>query len=684
MVADMVRLHIREPKHQMEYFNNIMCITLEEWLNAGLKNKDYENDKARNYLQVVRKGGNGRKMLISFDSIAKIERKNAIISKYGDPREKTANKTLRDRIVIDEKATQFYSNFQLADERMLPDKNISQYSLNASILNAIRDIYNDSKSARRSLGRGDLKHFFERAVESIQNLKPEYDHSLPNNHRHLQRVFNVYVEDGYIALISGKFCNDNRRKVTADIEHLILSLYSMPNKPFAFNVWEMYTQFIQGKLDVVDNRTGELFNRNNFVKDGKPVELSEATVWNYLNNPKNRAVVDKMRSGSFQYNNEHRPHHHRHSPFFAFSKISMDDRDLPRKLTDGKRVKAYYAYDVASGCVIGAAYSRNKDEQLFIDCLRDTFRLIERNNFGMPAEVEVENHLVNKFFDDLALMFPYMRICNPGNSQEKRAEHFNRAKKYEVEKKYHKDIGRWWARGEAYRVDVDKVNDEFKERGYTYEQLVADDRESIRIYNNSAHPRRKYYPDLTRWDVLKNNMNPDLKPISKALISKSVGEHTESTIRRNQYLTVQYEKYALPSPEIINRLLPNNYNVDAYYLSDENGVIPEVYLYQKGKFICKCDKIVSYNESAAEQTADDKANYTEQCKYVSKFDKMTKDGKNDLSKIVVISVEDTATAIDKAAEPVVIKHTLVKEDDIEEMLRDYNPEEYTENAKNNL
>ena len=44
----------------------------------------------------------------------------------------------------------------------------------------------------------------------------------------------------------------------------------------------------------------------------------------------------------------------------------------------------------------------------------------------MPAQVEVEHHLVNNFADGLmkaGVVFPFVRWCNPGNSQEKRAEH---------------------------------------------------------------------------------------------------------------------------------------------------------------------------------------------------------------------------------------------------------------------
>lgn len=665
----------------MEYHNNIFCITIDEWIAAGLTYNTFENDKRRGYLKVVRTGGNGRKALIEFDSIVKLERKNAILNMYGDPRQTTASGMLRDRIMPDAKALEFYSNFQLSDGRSLPEKNIREYCQNASVLNALHEILKEAKVARRSAGYGDSKHFFEKAAVTINSLADEYEHTLPRNHRHIQRVYKKYIAEGYYGLISGKFCNENSRKVSNDIEHLILSIYTMDNKPFAASVYEIYNSFVRGNIDVVDRRTGEVFDRNLFIKKGSPIELSDSTIWNYINNPKNRAIVDKARSGQFQYNNTHRPHHHRHSPFFSFSKISMDDRDLPRKLTDGKRVKAYYSYDVTSGCVIGYAHSRDKDEKLFLDCLRNMFQLIERNNFGMPMEAEVEHHLVSKYFDDLALMFPFMRICNPGNSQEKRAEHFNRAKKYGVEKGMHKGVGRWWAQCEAYRIDVDKVNNEFKEKGYTFERLVADDVESIRQYNNQLHPRQKVYPGKTRWQVLRENMNPKLFQVNKAVLYKTIGSKTETSINRNQYVKVCYEKYQLPDPQIIERLMPNNYNVDAYYLADDNGHISEVYLYQNGTYICRCDKIVAYNESKAEQTADDVLNYKSQSEYVAEFDIMTKSGRKKLAKPVIINKEEiNGIEHEVSNKDVVIESVFNHEDDINELLAEYDPSEFTHKA----
>jgi hypothetical protein len=412
----------------------------------------------------------------------------------------------------------------------------------------------------------------------------------------------------------------------------------------------MYLQFLGGALELYDITTGEVLDRNDFFdKNGNPITISESTIWNYINMPHNRSLVDKIRSGRFEYTNTHRPHYHRHAPFFSLSKISMDDRDLPRKMPDGSRVKAYYAYDVASGAVIGAAYSKTKDTNLFIQCVTNMFRFIEKEGLGIPIEVEVEHHIVRQFEDDLmkaGLVFPFVRWCAPGNSQEKRAEHFNKAKKYGYEKRYQDGIGRFYARLEANRVNYDKVpsadNDTWKEKFYSFEDLVGDDIKIIQTYNNDKHPKQNRYKGMTRLDVLRHHANPDAKPLQKEIIIRYIGEHRASSIRRNQYVRVQYNKYQLPNPEILKQLAPNNYNVDCYYLPDDNGNIPEVYMFQENRFVAVCRKIATFNEATAEQTQDDQKAIVEQSKYIARFDSMVKKGTNGFAKLGnVVPAENT-------------------------------------------
>ncbi|WP_025143068.1 hypothetical protein [Pedobacter jeongneungensis] len=586
--------------------------------------------------------GLGNEALINFSKLP-LQEQNVLVEKWGDPAKTTKHHQFKDFIIPDAEALNFFSGYRLADGRSLPKEVILNYTMHASILNACHTITTNNSAKRKTMG-GVKVNMWEKLANCVLNLdKKEFAHALPPNYRRLQEKFRKYKKEGYTALIHRGFCNDNSRKVTVDVERLILSLYIAQNKPYVGDVSNDYLRFLAGDIDIFDFETGEIFDRNQFCENGQPITLSEATVWNYINEPGNRIVVDKFRSDSLTFNSIHRPHHHRHAPNYSFSKISMDDRDLPRKMPNGNRVKAYYAYDITSGCVIGAAYSQTKDKVLFIDCMRNMFHFLDRNGYGMPMQVEVEHHLVNTFKDDLmqaGVVFPFVRWCNPGNSQEKWAETGNRVKKYGYEKRYQDGIGRFYSRLEANKTKSEKIfdaqNDNYKEKRYSYQVLVADDKEIIEKYNNDLHPNQKKYKDLTRAQVLVMYTNPELAQIDRALLLRYIGNVAATSIRRSQYVQVQYAKYALPDPKMMERLAPNNYEVKAYYLPNELGETESVYLYQNDLFICKCDKIKAYNSANAEWNEEDPLSYSQQASYVSQFDRMVKQRKASLSKLKII------------------------------------------------
>lgn len=581
----------------------------------------------------------------------------------------------------DPKALEYYTSFRLEDGRTLEEK-IPVLIASASMLNAVHKLVNDRTALRKALG-GTTKKMWDSISDTVNAMKKEYGHNLPENPRRLKAKMDEYIQGGYGVLINGRYGNQNSRKVSLKIEKLILSLYCLPDKPYATNVMSKYLQFLGGAIDVADISTGEIYDRREFFdEDGQPIILTDTTIWRYINDPKNRILVDKRRMTAKDFNDTHRPYHHRHAPVYSFSKISLDDRDLPRKMHDGNRVKAYYAYDVTSGAVIGRAYSRLKTTDLLIDCVRNMFRGIMQNGWKMPAEAEVEHHLVNNFKDDLfksGTVFPFVRWCIPGNSQEKRAEHFNRAKKYGVEKTMQPGIGRWYAKLEANRPKIDKVFDEFnntyKEKTYSYEQLVADDMAAIEAYNNELHPKQNLYPGMTRWQVLCEMQNPNLANVDRVVLTRYLGEKAKTSIKRSKYVTVQYAKYELPSPVILNKLDPNNLDVEAYYLPNEDGIIESIFLYQNDSFICECLKTTQYNESKAEWGVGDEEAYQMQKKYVTEFTEMCKEGKFD--KVEVISKE-VKRAIEEA-DPKAIDITVPEDNDEP----DYEEEDFSIEAMRN-
>lgn len=136
------------------------------------------------------------------------------------------------------------------------------------------------------------------------------------------------------------------------------------------------------------------------------------------------------------------------------------------------------------------------------------------------------------------------------------------------------------------------------------------------------------------------------------VLYRFIGEHTETSIKQNAYLTVQYNQYRLSSPEIIGKLEPRNYKVDAYWLPDTEGNITEVYVYQNGRLIDTCRKVERYNEATAEQTDADREAYTEQAKYVAQFDSMVK--KNKIHRLGITRQEVAAAVREVQAIPVAI------------------------------
>lgn len=638
----------------------------EEELAPIMSIPNYKKLAAKEKINVVRSGrGLGGYVLVEIATMP-LRFQERIKLKYGDMKEDVIRNWLGSHYHIDAKAREFYTRFRFDNGDALPPEHIQEYTVNASVIEAVMRAMEDATFMRKAMKAGPVN--WGELAGAISYYQAEFGHTLPVSSNRFKKRVNDFKANGYESLISRKFMNQNRRKVTYDIERLLLSIDAQPEQPFNTTVWEQYNLFVQGELELYDPETGEVLNSADFTdKDGNPLVLSPATVANYLNNPKNKALRGKLHMSQWDFNNAYRPYHLRSIGEYSLSKVSLDDRDLPRPMKDGNRVKAYYAYDVVSGAVVGYAYNRYKTTELFLDCMRNMFQTLDRNGMYIPAELEVEHHLVSDFADGLmqaGTVFPLIRWCNPGNSREKRAEHKNREKKYGVEKRTQVGIGRWYAKLEANRPKEEKVYDEknntYKVKTYSYEELVADDIRAIETFNAQPHPNQKRYPGMSRWDVLCAHQNPNLAPWDKAVLYRFIGQHTETTIRQNTYCTVMYNQYGLPSPEIIEKLEPRNYKVDAYYLPDADGTINEVYIYQNGRYIATCKPVARYNENTAEQTEYDKAAYTEQSKYVAQFDKMMKDGK--IKRVGILAKEEAKLITEVQAEAVPLPAQAEEED----------------------
>lgn len=620
----------------MEYYDGRKCIRPIELEAAGIMTQEYCRQLAsRGRLIMARRGGGSKNhyALVVVDSLP-TQYLEEVKEKLGSGDEILAAGWFRDNYERDQKAVTWFNDRDKCPIEFKDDKKRRQWVeecvVNASVLNCCIRLHSRASDFQRILGN---TYQWEKMAKAVESLREQFGHTLPTSMFRFRKKVAEYKRDGYASLISGKFGNQTARRMTHREEQVILGIACLENQPYNTTVREMYIMFLTGELDVYDITTGELFDPESFAKKGEePWIPSDATIANYLNKPKNKMLIEKRHRSRTAFMHEQMPHMHRHNGEFSLSQVTMDDVDLPRRMKGNERVHAYYAYDVVSQCRIGAAYGRKKDERLVVDCFRDMFRLIERNGWGMPAGIEVEQHLMSQYKDGFlraGVAFPFVHFCAPQNSQEKYAEPLNGAFKRSIAHKNHASIGRFYGKGKN-RIESKKISDETNEtyedkQYYTFEQLVADDRADNLEWNNTLHPNQKKYPGMTRWDVLVANINPTLQQFDKLTLSRYIGERVETSIRRNSTVRVCYEDWWLSAPEILEQLEPNNYKVTAYFLPDENGAPQDVYIFQGDRYIDKVEKVQTYNRVMAEQTEEDVANYIEQRKKVAKWGKYIDD-----------------------------------------------------------
>lgn len=642
----------------MDWYNNILCISKPELTDGDPESNDpqvspvmskanYDKYVLRNKHVRVRMGkGNDNHALLAYDML-RTDIKQRVVAKYGDVKALARTNKLQSLIVPDLQAAKFYREYVLDDGRSITPERQKEYSMNASVLNAVGQWMAEKRGNRKKLSN-KLTGLWEEVIQLVNDLPRErYPHTLQTSQR-LKETYAKYNQGGYYELIHKGVGNQNSRKRTPEIDNLIISIYCMANLPFGEWVHDDYLQFIAGTKEIVNAETGELINRADFYneKHGTYTTISKGTVWNILNDPMNQIAIDRLRNNRIDHITQSAPYNHRHSPKYSLSKISMDDRTLSRKTSDGKWLNVYLAVDVMSQAWLSVAHSTDAPSVSMVwDCFREMYRTIDRHGLMWPGEVEVENHLMSGIKQELEAMFTYVTFCAPGLSRSKRAEHVIHGKKYQDEKRHQVGIGRHNQKG-PYKTKSEKKDEDYKQPRLPLATLIQDDLDSIQRWNNSLHPDQKRFKGKTRWQVLVENQHPDLgRPVKSALM-RYIGRKAETSIRNNDFVRVQYQDYAIDNLMNLSRLKPNNKNVEAYYLPPSTGSgddLKEVYLYQGDTFIGRASLIEKYNEAKMERTEDDERIRTDQAKRQAHFFKVERDmiAEKVTKKLEVVSTSST-------------------------------------------
>ena len=595
----------------MQYLPNtkIPCLTYSELVQpTGVVPKGtFDSWKARGDVKVYDDPRDERRKLIDFYSlpVRPTNYQAKVIERYGEPAQYIAMEPLRNMVERDLKARQFFAGLEMTPGVYLKAEKQAKFSRQADWLNMITRVL-EHKEGVRSVLNLSMAQFWDNVVTLIKN-DTEF-HDLPTDVTRLQKKWRRYRAGGYASLADQwRYGNKHAQVVSDRIEALILGLYAKRHcRSTLAQVCKDYNEFMAGKVEVVNMATGEVFDRADFLVKGKLQELPASTVKYWLNKTHNRKVIDALKLSGHDYQQKWVPMNRRKGPEYAFSAVSMDDYLPPFKTPDGKRaVWMYVIFDMASKAIVGVSYGLDKNHSLVDEALRDMLRLIIRQGWGLPMEMELERSLnwERRGSDEqpdiftTGNVFPFVRFARGDNSQDKLAERLLGSFKYEHLADEAGFLGRPFGANENMKLNRDK-----KETRYQVEQLIAMFKKHVAAYNAAPHDTK---PEMSRWDFLCRHQNPATVHYPAQLLMPYVGYKTETSIRRGE-VQVQNDFYTLHDFDV--QQAGGVAEVDAYWIPGAEGEAPgEVFVFQKGRFVGEAKRIERYQRAQAERTAADTA-----------------------------------------------------------------------------
>ncbi|WP_329804886.1 hypothetical protein [Flavobacterium facile] len=619
------------------FSNNKVAVEQEElvprfWKQLGSLQKEMQRYKNKPFgIKRLQLGGNGRKMLIDFDTLhANIQ------EALGDPRK--TNNPLEDFFVFDADAVRYYNKFKRNGTTIDTDEQ-ERYVINASVMQAVIQLEvartQERIKMRMSLKgiteslRLDVIHF-QNSLKVLHNV----EHTLPTSQRFKDCLKAFKTEDKYYTLIkdpegTGK---QNARKVDDRTEMLLNALFkNQKHKPTPTEVSRNYDAFLNDYAEVYNEDTGELYNPKEFKS------LSKASVINYINKWENKLATHKARSGDRQvYMGNFKPHHQMDLPTLAGSIISIDDRQPPFVYnTKNDRVWFYLGVDIASQAVTTVVFGKTK-EGIIVDFYRQMVRNYTELGFCLPYELECESSLNSSFKDTLLRpgnMFQEVKI-EANNARGKYIERINEKFRYEIEKSAAGWLARPTAKSEANQLSA------AKKQIIPYEILVNERLLEIEKFNNMPHPIKK---DMSRWDYFEKNQNPNLKPTNWEAILPVIGYKTPTSCNAG-YIKLQGKKRAiaqdgkiLTGESLIHQMQQiEGKEFDVYWLDGNDGMVLKAFVFLKNRLICEVMEMPRYNRAIAERTDKCEEAIKLQSAYVASVDAFEKRQRNKIENIQII------------------------------------------------
>lgn len=461
----------------------------------------YEKLASRKRLKKIDSGGGlGRRVQIEYSSLPERFRRR-FEAKYGDPEELLRQD--KPALVINAEARRFFAGiepgtFRLPNGETLPDDKVEEYTLNASVLDVLH-----AEVEKQRLGRNRLKNstriIWENILASAERLRADFHHTLPNNEARLKDKVRTYEREGFICLVSKKFCNANKTKITPEGGRLLIALRR--SRVPVYTLRQIFDEY----------------NRRAERKGWKTLESMNSVI-SYLDRPdvapKWWAAVYGELSARQKFDRKQQtilPGVRDALWYGDGTKLNLyyKGRDKDGRLVK-KTAMVYEVIDAYSEMLLGYCIGEAENAEL----QRRAFRMAIETAGHKPFEIVTDNQGGQKTTDSLNFM---SRICH---ITRKTAPHTPQAKSIEsVFGRFQREVlhADWRFTGQNITATSrdSRPNSEFiganVDNLYTFEEMCAAYADYRQRWNDLRHPESK----MSRREMYLRSQNPEAPALSQ-------------------------------------------------------------------------------------------------------------------------------------------------------------------------
>lgn len=446
--------------------------------------------------RVLRKGGNGRKALVAYDSLPDAIRV-AYDAQYPDSKNYLQKQLspMDERLKSDSKAVDFYKRHtpKIDAERQ------AEYVLNAKVLNAMVAQETGMTALHGKNGFIHKRLVRDTVVALCEKMRARYRHTLPKSEPRLLEKYNDYKQRGYEALVNKNGGNRSACKIGPREGRLLLKL-----KRSKFPVY-------------TDMQIFEEYNRQAELKGWKTIE-SPQTVINYLYKTTVKLWWYAAVYGEIAFKNEFMPQFDTRLPdmpntlwYGDGTKLNLyyKDYDKKQKRMVARTIDVYEVMDACTEMFLGYSFGVENFATQY-----DAYRMALETWKVKPYEIVTDNQGGHKKPEAQAF---FKRICHlhkttmPHNGQSKTIESaFGRFQMQVLHKLYNYTGQNVTAVKQSSHANVDLIMANIAQLP-TLEEVKKQYIQCREEWNTMEHPTSE--TGMTRMEMYATLSSPNAEPL---------------------------------------------------------------------------------------------------------------------------------------------------------------------------